>query len=297
MTEQTQEQHIENMVRLINDWIEGTDGKWFTSEQVDRQFDLRDREQKKNRWRVLDRLCKAGKLAKHPNESGKYRYVMEIREELDWFSSDPDNVLPIKFPFKLESYCRIYPKSVIIVAGVFNSGKTAFMLNCAEQNMYDIPTNIFNSEMGAEEFKVRLSNSPTPLEEWRNHVKVYERSNCFEDVIIPDELNIIDYLEVEDNFYLVGGTLNKIFRALSTGVAIVALQKKQGGALGRGSEFSVEKARLAINIDPGELTIVKAKTWARPDRNPNGLHFGFKLAGGYKFIQQGEPFYGRTDVG
>lgn len=143
---------------------------------------------------------------------------------------------------------------------------------------------------------MRVSKSSTSMEEWKNHVKVYERSRDFQDVIDPDALNIIDYLEVEDNFYLVGQTLNTIFRTLNTGVAIIALQKKEGGAYGRGAEFSVEKARLAINIDPGIITVVKAKTWASPDRNPNGLHFGFKLADGYKFMQQGAPYYGNTDT-
>lgn len=295
MIEEHSEQHIETMVRMIADWIQDTEGRWFTADQLDRQFSLTERKDKQNRSKVLERLVRKEKLARHPSESGKYRLILEAREELDWYSSDPENVLPLKFPFGLESYCRIYPKSIVIVSGVFNSGKTAFMLNCAELNMFDMPTKIFNSEMGAEEFKVRLGNSPTPMEEWKNHIKVYERSRDFQDVIDPDALNIIDYLEVEDNFYLVGQTLNTIFRTLNTGVAIIALQKKAGGAFGRGAEFSVEKARLAINIDPGMLTIVKAKTWTRVDRNPNNMHFDFKLAGGYKFMQQGEPYYGKTD--
>lgn len=148
MTEEISEQHIETMVRMIADWIMGTDGKWFTAEQIDRQFDIREKKDKQNRWRVLDRLVKKGKLAVHPIESSKYRYIMEANEELDWYSSDPDDILPIKFPFQLESHCRLYPKSIVIVSGVFNSGKTAFMLNCAELNMFEMPTKIFNSEMG-----------------------------------------------------------------------------------------------------------------------------------------------------
>jgi hypothetical protein len=70
---------------------------------------------------------------------------------------------------------------------------------------------------------------------------------------------------------------------VGTGLAIVALQKKVGAALGRGAEFSLEKPRLYLSMDRGKLSIVKGKSWANPKVDPNGLSVGFKITGGCQF--------------
>lgn len=282
--------------QAIEAWAEETDGRWFQAAMVDREFDLKARKDKQNRWIILDRLCKKGSVERHPTRAHEYRFVSESRTELDWFAADTGNFLPIRFPLGLEQYCRIYPKSIAIVSGTFNSGKSAFMLNTAGMNMHTFPVKIFNSEMGPEEFKSRLAASDVPLDEWHQMVKIYERNANFADVVFPEALNIIDYLEVEEDFFRVGREINKIFRTLTTGAAVIALQKKAGATLGRGQEFSVEKARLAVSIDPGELTIVKAKTWADPAVNPNGTILKFKLVQGYKFISDGQTWRGQTDA-
>jgi len=62
------------------------------------------------------------------------------------------------------------------------------------------------------------------------------------------------------------------------------LQKKAGEELGRGGAFSLEKARLYLSMDSGELKVVKAKNWALPGENPNGRVFHFKLVDGCKFL-------------
>jgi hypothetical protein len=282
--------------QAIEGWIEDTEGRWFSAREIDREFDLRARKDKQNRWIILKRLCVKGSVEKHPTKSNEYRFVSESRTELDWFSADTGNFLPIRFPLGLEQYCRIYPKSIVIVSGVYNAGKTAWMLNTAELNMHTFPVKLFNSEMGPEEFKLRLTASGAPLDDWRNLVKVYERNRDFADVIFPEALNIIDYLEIDEDWFLVGREINKIFRTLTTGVAVIALQKKVGESLARGRELTVEKARLAISIDPGELTIAKAKNWADPAVNPNGTILKFKLVQGYKFISDGQIWRGQTDA-
>jgi hypothetical protein len=63
----------------------------------------------------------------------------------------------------------------------------------------------------------------------------------------------------------------------------VALQKKIGAQLGRGAEFSLEKPRLYLSIDKGKLTIIKGKSWARKNVDPNGLSVNFKITGGCQF--------------
>ena len=70
---------------------------------------------------------------------------------------------------------------------------------------------------------------------------------------------------------------------MKNGIAIVALQKKRGVELGRGAEFSLEKPRLYLSMENGEIKIVKAKNWRRKDVNPNGMVSKFKIVNGCDF--------------
>jgi hypothetical protein len=137
--------------------------------------------------------------------------------------------------------------------------------------------------MGKEELASRLSNfEGITLDEW--NFKAEERSHNFADVIRPDCVNIIDFMELSGDFYMVAEYLRQIHDKLAGGICIVALQKKREAELGRGGDFGLEKPRLYMCMDAGKLTIQKAKNWVDPTKNPNGLTIKFKLVGGCKFI-------------
>jgi hypothetical protein len=99
-------------------------------------------------------------------------------------------------------------------------------------------------------------------------------------------MNIIDYMEISDNFYAIGGWIKDIFTKLQDGIAIIAMQKNKGVDLGRGGGFSLEKPRLYLSMDaefPGhKVKIIKCKNWRNEQINPNGLAYKFKLIGGAK---------------
>ena len=112
----------------------------------------------------------------------------------------------------------------------------------------------------------------------------------FIDVIEPDSINMIDYFEISDKFYLIGGEIKKIYEKLKTGIAIIALQKDPNASDGRGGMFSREKARLYITITPnppeGNIAkITKCKNWANPNNNPNQQECVFKIRNGAEIIQ------------
>ena len=136
--------------------------------------------------------------------------------------------------------------------------------------------------MGAEELRVRLDKFEVPATAWKN-VRFFERSFKFSDVIKPNEVNVVDYFEVVENFYSIAGDIKAIFDKLKNGIALINIQKKIGSSLGRGAEFGLEKARLYIALDAGKLTIVKAKNWVDRAVNPNGRVIEFKLINGCKF--------------
>jgi hypothetical protein len=144
----------------------------------------------------------------------------------------------------------------------------------------------FNSEMGSSELRKRLTKfDDLALNDWK--FKAYERAENFGDVIKPNDVNIIDFLEIHENFYEIGGRLSEIHKKLDKGIAIVALQKNPGQDVGLGGYRTLEKPRLALAMSPGTLKIVKAKNW-KTDQNPNGLQRKFKLAAGCKLFADGQ---------
>lgn len=83
---------------------------------------------------------------------------------------------------------------------------------------------------------------------------------------------------------MVAEYLKQIHDKLSTGIAVVALQKDPKADQGRGGTFGLEKPRLYLNLDAGKITIRKAKNWSDPSVNPNRLELKYKIVGGCKFF-------------
>jgi hypothetical protein len=180
----------------------------------------------------------------------------------------------------------IPPGGIISIAGEPNSGKTAVCMNIASENFDKWAVHYFSSEMGPGAFKRRVALFPDSSPENFN-VNFYQRSENFADVVKPGEgnLNIIDYLELHKDFFLVAGHLKDIYVKLDGAVAVVALQKSPGQNVGRGGSFSIEKPVLSLSLAPGVATIAKLKEWSG-EFNPNKMQYHFKLVDGCRFTRK-----------
>lgn len=274
----------DKLSKRIRDWIDGTDGI-FTYEQLDRDLGIKTEQEKNTRRVVISLLKKDSIVVKATSKEGTYRVVRDDAPEISWKQADESQSINLIWPFNLHELVRILPKNIIVIAGAPDAGKTAFCFDFIKRNMNKYSIVYFSSEMGELELKLRLSkfDSINP-EDWNFETR--ERSSNFADVIRSNKINIVDYLEITDNFYLVAGEIKAIWEKLNKGIAIICLQKKRGiqFELGRGAESSLEKARLYLAIDSGHLKIIKAKNWMNPLKNPNGLAWTFKLVNGCKFV-------------
>lgn len=235
---------------------------------------------------ILHRLTQEKVLNKQGSRAGMYRIVDNDLEVLDWRNASGDE-FPVNLPLEIGEYVKIMPKNLVVVAGSPNSGKTAFLLNILRSNMYNYNINYFSSEMSECEMHDRLSKfSDVPINKWR--FSAYNRSSNFADVIVPDEINIIDFLELHDEFWKVGSMFKEIYEKLTTGIAIIAIQKKSGAKVGKGGEITLEKPRLYLSMENGKIKIEKGKNWRIPGVNPNNLACTFKLVQGSKFIKEGD---------
>jgi hypothetical protein len=236
---------------------------------------------------ILSRLVEEDIIERVGKEDGIFRRIENDEQRLDirQKSSGEKNLL---MPFNLEEKVKILPKNIIIVGGTPDSGKTAFLLNVASMNRNTQDIFYFISEMGLDEYQGRVDPMGIDREEWHSKITTVERSSNFQDVIRPDGLNIIDFLELSGDDYLkVGEHIRRIWEKLTTGVCFIAIQKRYGTDLPQGGIGAIEKARLVLSFDRGIVKIVKAKNWRDGRSNPNGLEMEFKLIDGWKFIETG----------
>jgi hypothetical protein len=193
----------------------------------------------------------------------------------------------IRLPLDLHTIVHLYPKNVIIVAGEKDAGKTSFAMNTAYMNRETLPVKYLNSEMGEEELEARLLLFPDArLSEWRK-ITWIEQSSKFEDAIDPDGLNIIDFLEIGSDAYAVVEDIKAVFDRLNKGLLLIVMQKRSYKEHAVGGEGTLEKARLAINLEHRSSVgnvcrITVAKNWTGKIMHPRGWECEYKIFNGGK---------------
>ncbi len=302
------------LARRLADFIDQSSG-WFWLQDLYKELNLFNNgiytvKEIENNKSVVRNLCKRlvekGRLERDPYRDGHLRKVEDDLMEMDLLTAEPAKPLDIKYPFGLEKYVLTLPRSIIVIAGEPNAGKTAFLLNFCLLNQWKQHVVYFSSEMGASRLRARLDKHPD-IANLGIGFQAFERGYNFHDAVgkYPEAINVIDYLEIYENFYEIGAKMKDIFDKLKgNGICVIATQKnpskKFGGKiehndLGRGGTFGLEKASLYLAMDSAgmngysRLKIVKAKEWAQETINPNGLEWGYKLVNGCQFVDIIQP--------
>lgn len=283
-TGEREQRGLSAKVNLIIDSIEGS----FSTNQIYADLGITDVKGKAVVRQALSRL-NGKRIQPYGGKAGFWRVICGDVQEMD-FSQIETEELDLWLPFDLHNYVVTMKGQVIVITGDPDAGKTALLLNIIKRNYEKWNCHYFNSEMGKEELYKRLRLFDRfPIGHTNFHA--YERSADFQDVIQPGaySLNIIDYLEITDEFYLIGKHINDIHRALGDAVAIIAIQKKNRNSdMPLGAQRALEKPRLAIALnagsksEPNRATILKAKN-RKTDHSLIGLSRTYKLIGGSEF--------------
>jgi hypothetical protein len=279
-----------NITDEVREWALSTTGH-FLSTDVYKALQLSTREETKAVSMALGRLCEGENriIERCGNRNGCFQLLPQEIEEVNWIDDDSHPV-KVQYPFGIDLLVKTMEKNIIMVAGSTDAGKSAFALNFVVQNMDKHKNNIFyfSSEMGSSEMKQRALLFGYSLDYWRDKFKFYELGADFHNHIRPDGINIIDYLDVTDEFYKVGDYIKKVWAKLNKGICLIALQKNHGLDFGLGGMRSAEKARLYVSMEGGVLKIVKAKNLRNQDKNPNGWKKNYKIVAGCKFTNISE---------
>jgi hypothetical protein len=253
--------NTENLQDEIDKWVCDKSGTW-TLQIGYNELHLVTKQKKDHFRQCIHRAYKKGLCEPTGRKAGTYRTINHDITPIDIFNTT-DDYLNIEYPLELHKWYRTLP-GVVVIAGTPDAGKTAFSLHFCSMNMNrGVPIRYISSDMTPMEFKYRAKSfePDIPLEYWRK-VEIIEGDGEYEDLIIPDGINIIDYMECDEDFYLVGKWLRGIRDKLSgSGFALVSLQKKFGMNLAYGAETTLKAPKMYITLEgnPPEGGIAKCE--------------------------------------
>ena len=275
----------------LEEWIQTVaTGKFHYTKVLDGQIDPK---LYPNLRTMMSRARDKGITVTVDGRDGWWRPVDKSLEELCWWNGDGTIEDSLVLPLGLNKYCYVPLPSLIIVAGKYNAGKTAFCINLVNCNLdlWENRLDFYVSE-GAEMMRAKFESlnsyipKPPPF-------KMYRRTDNFADVIKPNNLSAIDYLRVNmEQPYAIGQELFQIYKKLGNeGVAVVAMQKPPGDRkLAFGGASTAFEPTLYISMDKESLGFEKIKVPKIMDRDPYQLSLKFKIAKGVNFYDIVEEY-------
>ena len=267
---------------MVSTWLELHKGETFDLEAICRQLNITDKDR---RNLVTIKLAYEIKHKNLEKSNRVYRYIDNTIKYIDWINVNTTEALPILWPdgndgtqFGFDGRITISPGDIIVIAGVSNTGKTTFCQNFLWKNMDLMPCTMMGNEITPSKFKRRVGNMT-----WANPLRadgspkfeLIERRENWKDIIRPNNINIIDWINLGDNFYEIGKIIEGIQSRLNDGIALIALQKDPNKTMGMGGNFGQHLASLYLTMDFNRLTIIKAKEWH--DYDPNNKMYGFTI--------------------
>jgi hypothetical protein len=267
----------------VREWVSFSTGS-FSAGEVARDLGAGSPETiRKN----LARLCSQGVLERFGHRDGTYRLASKAPVFVNPMNIEEEEEFPLLWPLGVEELAKVSQKSVVIIAGETNSGKTGFAINFCHLNLAKYPIRYFSTETTAARFKSRIVN--LTVADWGKVQFTDKIISDFHLHIDPAGLNVIDYMEPDvEALWRIASSIQKIFDALTTGVAVICIQKKKGTDYGYGGVFTAFKSELYLAISAGErgageLKIIKGKTWRSPRNNPYLQKRNFYITYGVQF--------------
>ncbi len=273
--------------KRLDRWIPEHLGETNDVDTICRQLQIESGEARHQLTHRLNNDVKAGKSEK---VNRLYKYLLLTKEYIPWYDFTEDEVLPFNWPkgrdgskFPFDGHITFRATDLFVMAGTSNKGKSTIAKNILWENMdewngrIDLFVNEYQPARFARNADMMCWNTPFNLD-GTPKFQLLRQETDWQYAIEPDHLNIIDWVEMSDDFYKVGAILKAIQQRLRHGMAVVVIQKGEGAALGMGGQFSEHRASYYWAVDEGRFLFKKAKEYNR--FNPNGRTFGFDIAEG-----------------
>jgi hypothetical protein len=273
-----------NLMDEVREWCLLQKGSFKTTD-IRHELQITTKQEIKNLSVIVNRLQDNGIIEKFGDMRGAYR-TKDERDKLEMrFIEEDIPEFDVKLPFGLSRIVSIYPKNIIIIAGSKSAGKTSMLLQIAQANQDAHEVVYLNSEMGDEEWSIRLKKMGIYKKEDKKFRAFGVHKNFHDMMDGSKKIFMVDYLEIHDKFYEIAKPIRLIHEAIKDGICFIGVQKKQGDLMARGGDFSMEKSRLYLSMDflkdqrCTQMTIVDAKSPKIPE-SPRGWYKRIKIIDG-----------------
>ncbi len=183
---------------------------------------------------------------------------------------------------------------MVLLSGQSNYGKTTLCLSICAENIHAHPV-----LMGNEYTTTDLEPSPRLLDrldrmDWVSWYDLNGEDNFtllpvhedYVEHIVKDSINIIDWINLPGEYYLISPVMEGIKKAVGKGIAVIALQKNSDKEYGRGGAMTKDFADCELLLDSYgdsevKLTIGKVK---EAKRRVMGRMFAYSIEKGVKII-------------
>jgi len=294
----------ENVSDLVRKYVDSTNGIFYLND-VYTALSIRDPKDKHLVVVALSRLVKRHILEKAGERSGCYRQINTDFDIVPFCEVNEDEERwDVRLPLGLEKYIEVYPRDIIIYSGEPQRGKTALMFECIRLNHRRHKIFYFSKELSARSVRRRIKKYKGDID-WK--FSISDDFESFTDVLQPNAINIIDYIEVTTGeYYKIPGILAQIHNRLKklNSIAIVALQKnpeyedkktgKKTKNVAIGGNQTLAKANLFCTLTPNYpngaiMTIEKGKnpTEEYEDGGVDGWQIGYKIVQGINLVPEG----------
>ena len=188
----------------------------------------------------------------------------------------------------------------ILLSGYKNKGKTALSLNLIAENLDMNPLLMGNEytiagKDGEYEVAPRMANRFDSMDwvQWTNgdgeeRVELLPVYQDYEDNILPGRLNVIDWINIPGEYYMISPLSEALKKAVGDGLLVGVLQKNPDNKYGRGGNPSKDFADVELLLDPyGEdrdlvkLTVETVKESRRPVM---GKTFVYRIKRGVEIV-------------
>uniref|UniRef100_A0A6H2A4E0 Uncharacterized protein n=1 Tax=viral metagenome TaxID=1070528 RepID=A0A6H2A4E0_9ZZZZ len=197
---------------------------------------------------------------------GKYRRVKYVEPVKWWGTNTNEEPINFRFPrsydddteFGIEDCVEVFEGDMILIAGTSNYGKTTLALNILGENLGLMPSVLMGSEYTASDgkitpkFKRRMNRMKWVnwIEDGQPRFNLYPVGSDYEDYIQPDSINVIDWISLPGEYYLIDNVLKQIKDRVGKGVCVPVIQKNEGLKFGEGGERTERYADIYITVDP-----------------------------------------------
>jgi hypothetical protein len=285
-----------NIAQEVAAWVENADGEIVSIIQCFNELELKSKQEKATARKAFIRLAQKNVIEHHGEKSGFYRKIQEGTGEQAWWEAK-GQPLKLQFPLGL-TQAKIYPGNIILIEGAKSQGKTRFSLEFARLNKNLFPKSRIhyqNAEMADDEIMKRVEafdkSGMWTKENFRERVEVRKVTSGWWDFIYKEDINIIDYiLEYIDPYKIAQYILN-IHKKLTSGIALICLQKDPSKTYASGGYATRNIPRLIVSLQNHiiKLEDVKAFWMSTPeDHNPTGLMKKYTMPGLWKMIPEGD---------